>query len=116
MGGDHHRCARAGYSDDFNNDVRTRGRAGGSGAAHAPIARDPKTHRWIYRVRASRIHPREDPALPSWWSAAGCEARRTLAGTRAGAPAASRGHQELAGLLGEAWFRNLARVLAGGRK
>jgi len=57
--------ARTGHSDDFNHDVRTRGRARGLGAAHAPLARDaknapvdlPSSSRWdsSTRIRGSTV-------------------------------------------------------------
>src|SRR5260370_38756856 len=116
MGGNHHRRARTGHSNDFNNDVRARRRTCGLGAPHAPVARDPKAHRWIHGIRAARIHPREYAALPPWWSAPGGEAGRALASACPRARTASRVDQEFTSVLGKPWLRKIDRMFATRRK
>src|SRR6266404_4636154 len=116
MGGNHYHRSRTGHSHDFDNDVRARGRARRLGAPHSSVARDPKTYRRIYRICPAGIHSRKDAPLPPWWSKARSKTRRTSARARACTCVASRGNQELASLLGEAGFRNFARVFAGGSK
>src|SRR5258708_21416220 len=116
MGANSHRRARSGHSNDFNNDVRARRRTCGLGAPHAPVARDPKAHRWIHGIRAAGIHPREYAALPPWWSAAGGEAGGAPESACPCAHADTRGDEELASLLGKAWLRNVARMFASRRQ
>jgi len=76
-----------------------------------------KTYRRILTefVPLGFIHEKDAP-LPPWWSKARSKTRRNICALHALARVLLHGQSRTASLLGEAGFRNFARVFAGGEQ
>src|SRR5487761_371267 len=110
LGRDHSHRSRARHSVYLHNDVRPRGTARTLGSAFVFIARDPKRHTRIHRIRSAGIHSFANTAVPIRPRPSGQLPPGRFVGACPRAPALERLHSEYPSLMGQARIRRRTRL------